>query len=100
MFELLGAAPKRELKIGVGSGGNELNGRSLRLRIGELCKENGGVVRTSKVLPQPESIINHLAFTLIPEFAHVAPPTASPYEPADADTPTSVARAPKEHCGV
>ncbi len=92
MFELLDAAPKRELEIGGGTGGNEFNGGSSRLRISELREENGGVIRASKVLPKPESIIDHLTFTLIPEFAHVAPPTASSCEPADGGTSNSVAR--------
>jgi hypothetical protein len=89
MFELLGAAPHRELVIGVGTGGNEFNGRSLRLRIDELRDENGRVVRASKVLPKPESIVDHLAFALIPEFAHVAPPAESTCEPAGGDTSNS-----------
>jgi hypothetical protein len=92
MYKLLDAAPQRELEFGVGTGGDEFNGGSLRLRIGELREENGGVIRTSKILPQPESIVDHLTFTLTPEFAHVAPPTRSSREPADGDTARSVAR--------
>src|SRR5713101_2249453 len=92
MFQLLDAAPERELEIGGGTGGNEFDGRSLRLRIGELREENGGVIRASEVLPQPESIVDHLTFGLIPNIAHVAPPTASTCEPAEGDTPKSATR--------
>src|SRR6266853_6215727 len=92
MFKLLDAAPERELKIGIRTRGNEFDGRSLRLRIVKLREENGGIVGASKILPKPESIVNHLTFGLRPDIAHGASPTASTCEPADADTSNSVAR--------
>jgi hypothetical protein len=46
MGELPGAAPKRELEIGARARGNEFDGGSLRLRVGELREEDGRVFRT------------------------------------------------------
>src|SRR5256885_7176083 len=60
MSQLRCAAPKRELDIRGGTGGNEFDGRFLSLRTSQLGEENGGVVRTSQVLPQPESIVDDL----------------------------------------
>src|SRR5437016_8304977 len=45
MSELHCAAPKRELQIGGGTGGNKLDGSFLGWRTGKLREENGGIVR-------------------------------------------------------
>src|SRR6266404_5250679 len=71
-----------------------------QIRMFKLLEEHGGIVRASKVLPKPESIVDHLTFGLHPDIAHGAPLTASTCEPADGDTSKSVARPPKEHCAV
>jgi hypothetical protein len=82
MGKLHDAEPERELVISSGPGGNEFDRGLSRLRIIELCQENGGVVRTPKVMPQPELIVNNLTFTLIPEMRHTPPPTANSTGPA------------------
>src|SRR5713226_6703195 len=69
MSELFYAAPESELQIGGGTSGNKFDRGFLRLRIGELREENGGVFRTRQVPPQPESIVDDLTFALFPEIA-------------------------------
>src|SRR6266550_2286455 len=91
MSQLRCAAPKRELDIRGGTGGNEFDGRFLSLRTSQLGEENGGVVRTSQVLPQPESIVDDLTFAQLPDITHVAPPTANSCEPANGGGPNGVA---------
>src|SRR5260370_32720261 len=91
MNELHNAAPQRELEIGGGTRRNEFDGGFLRWRIGEMREEHRRVVRTSQVVPEPESIIDDLTFALSPEFAHTAPPNANSCEPANEDTLTGVA---------
>src|SRR6266513_4251733 len=49
MSQLRCAAPKRELEISGGTGGNEFDGRVLSLRSSGLGEENGGDGRTVKV---------------------------------------------------
>jgi len=92
MSELFYAAPESELEIGGGTSGNKFDRGFLGLRIGEVREENGGVVRTPQVPPQPESIVDDLTFALLPEIAHSAPPTENSREPADGNTPNNVAR--------
>jgi len=92
MSELFYAAPESELQIGGGTSGNKFDRGFLRLRIGELREENGGVFRTRQVPPQPESIVDDLTFALFPEIAHSAPPTENSRELADGDTSSCVAR--------
>jgi hypothetical protein len=100
MCELHAAQPERELEISGGPGVNELDNRISRLLIGELCEENGGVVRTPEVMPQPELIVNNLAFALIPEIRHTPPPTAKFTGPAMSTLPLAGVRPQQELRGV
>jgi len=92
MCELHDAEPERELEISSGPGGNEFDSGLLRLSIRELREKNGGVVDASKVMPQPEFIVNNLTFTLIPEIRHTPPPTAKSTGPAMSTFPLAGVR--------